>query len=165
MKEFEFTLCFNVTRCHLSMDEIDDRLFEAGCDDALVRHSKNGAISLEFIRAAHSAQEAMLSAVEDVVSALPDAVMVEVKPDYVSPTDIAGYLNVSRQYILKVLNSRVMLSPVTTVGNTQVFHLINVLEAFKQARIVTGDKLASNLSEAALAAKKLNLNRELEKGV
>ena len=39
MRTFEFTLNYHLREVSLSMDDIDDRLFESGCDGALVAHS------------------------------------------------------------------------------------------------------------------------------
>lgn len=46
-------------------DEMADRLYEAGCDDATVV-MRGGRISLAFVRLADNGTDAMLSAVRDV---------------------------------------------------------------------------------------------------
>lgn len=62
---FTFTLVVEGPDVHCG--EIVNALFEAGCDDALVR-SSDGIQSLDFDREADSLEEAVLSAVTDVES-------------------------------------------------------------------------------------------------
>lgn len=49
-------------------DDFEDKLFEAGCDDALVTY-RRGVVLLEFAREAKSVAHAIISAVEDVKTA------------------------------------------------------------------------------------------------
>jgi hypothetical protein len=98
MKDYEFALRYHVGSMDLTTDQIDDALFEAGCDDALVSHNGAGLIELDFTREAESVAEAVESAMECVKNALPNSVLVEAKPDYVGVTDVAEYCKVSRQY-------------------------------------------------------------------
>ena len=73
--------------------ELEDKLFEAGCDDVLVNF-RNGTVYLDFSREAASILEAVISAIHQtensragvkITSALPD--------DLVNETDIAKRLN------------------------------------------------------------------------
>lgn len=156
MKNYEFSLRFDVSVCQLSRDEIDDRLYEAGCDDALVRHSRVGEVLIEFSREEHSALNALASAKQQILTALPQARILEAKPDYVGPTDIAKFYDVSRQRIQSIIHDRLLgVHAVTCVGNTQIFRLATVIEALEQVGTVIGDDA---IREAAFAA--LQLNRE-----
>lgn len=48
MNKYQFALRFDVSECQLEQDQLDDLLFETGCDDALVRHSRKGEIQIEL---------------------------------------------------------------------------------------------------------------------
>jgi hypothetical protein len=61
-------------------DRVEDALFEAGCDDALLA-SRNGVVFLEFDRKAPSFQEAVRTAVGDVHKAGIGATVARVEPD------------------------------------------------------------------------------------
>lgn len=50
MKTFEVEMKFNVGDSDLSMDEIDDKLYEAGYGDAFVCHNGEGSVSITFSR-------------------------------------------------------------------------------------------------------------------
>ncbi len=76
-------------------DSYEDRLFDAGCDDATVAWQK-GAMILEFDREATSFSQAVASACHDVRSA--GAIVERVEPDHlVSLSDIAERAGITRQ--------------------------------------------------------------------
>jgi hypothetical protein len=74
----------------------------SGCDDALIGIGKTGMISLDFIREADDALEAIVSAVEDVKRVIPDAQLVEATPNRVGLANIADLVGLSRQSIRKL---------------------------------------------------------------
>lgn len=94
---FQFTLVLK----HVSdkTDNLEDSLFEAGCDDALINY-RNGAVYLEFDRESTNLEDAVVSAIKDVRSA-----SIEIDVSYVSPenlvteAEIAKRLNMSRQTV------------------------------------------------------------------
>ncbi len=49
---------------------LEDSLFQAGCDDSLINF-RNGTVYLDFDREATSLEEAVMSAIKNVVSSLP----------------------------------------------------------------------------------------------
>lgn len=57
MEVFETTIYLNVGDASLSMDDIDDRLYEAGFDDAFINHNGKGAISVSIEREATNKEE------------------------------------------------------------------------------------------------------------
>ena len=159
MKSYEFSLRFDVSACNLTRDEIDDRLYSAGCDDTLVRYGRKNEVLIEFSRDSDSAINALLQAKQQVVGVMPNARLLEAKPDYVGPTDIAKVYNVSRQRIQTILSSAALdVHALTSVGNTQIFRLARIIDAFE--RIGTACKNDS-LREAAFAA--FQLNRESDR--
>ena len=99
MNEYIFTLTFTLPGTQDDPEQHLDALFEAGCDDAVVGTGTPGTIALEFNRDANSAANAIESAIHDVMKAIPDASLVEAKPDLVGLTDVDEILDCSRQNI------------------------------------------------------------------
>ena len=80
-------------------DEQFDALYEAGCDDALFG-VRDGAQYGAFDREAESFSEALASAIEDVISAVPGLQVVRIEPDeLVTMAAIAKRSGLSREYI------------------------------------------------------------------
>ena len=65
MNNYHFTVVVRDARANLS--ELEDKFFEAGCDDALLC-SYNDTIYLEFDREADNAEQAVSSALNDIRS-------------------------------------------------------------------------------------------------
>ena len=80
--EFEFKLTYKLP-VNQSDADLMTRLGEEGCTDALVGLGVAGQVGLEFVRKASTAEEAVLAAIEDVKRALPDAKLIEARPDFV----------------------------------------------------------------------------------
>ena len=84
---YEFTLL--VAGADVQTDEALNALAEASCDDATVG-SSGGVQHLDFDREAPSYLAAVLSAVDDVETAVPGVRVVRVLPDeYVTLAEIA----------------------------------------------------------------------------
>ncbi|MCQ9328510.1 hypothetical protein [Pelistega suis] len=66
MTLYHFTIL--IRDANPSMEQLEDRLFEAGCDDALICFN-NQTVYLEFDREATVAKEAVKSAMENIQSA------------------------------------------------------------------------------------------------
>ena len=78
---------------------LEDALYEAGCDDAILAF-RNGIAYLEFDRLATSLEAAILSAVRDVELADPRLTVVRVEPgDPVNASEIARRVQLTREYI------------------------------------------------------------------
>ncbi|MNC04331.1 hypothetical protein D3C81_1094380 [compost metagenome] len=75
--EFTFTLKYQLLSEDSDMDALMDRLAEEGCADALAGVGQPGRLTLEFVREAVSAREAIESALEDVRRAIPNARLSE----------------------------------------------------------------------------------------
>lgn len=79
--------------------DLEDSLYEAGCDDALINY-RNGAVYLEFDREADSLENAVISAIKNVKSATIDADVASVAPEnLVTESEIAKRLNMTRQTV------------------------------------------------------------------
>ncbi len=66
MDVFEVELRFTVGKSALSMDEIDDKLYEIGFDDALVGHGGKGRVSIALSRQATSEGE-LISTIQTLI--------------------------------------------------------------------------------------------------
>ena len=97
MKTFEFSLVLkNVT---IDTPGLENNLFEAGCDDALIC-AYGKTVYLEFDRESDSLQSAILSAITDIEKASLGATVKSVDAgDYVGISDIAALANSSKQAI------------------------------------------------------------------
>jgi len=101
MKTEEHTYNFVLVLSGVSEPDgrLEDALFEAGCDDAVLAF-RNGIAYLEFDRRAPSLDAAILSAVRDVERADPRLAVVFVEPgDFVNASEIARRVQVTREYI------------------------------------------------------------------
>lgn len=98
----QFTLLLkNVSE---NTDGLEDSLYEAGCDDALINF-RNSAVFLDFDREANSFEEAVISAIKQVESASVNAIVVSIAPeDLVTMSEAAKRLNKSRQVLSLWIN-------------------------------------------------------------
>lgn len=96
-KTYQFTLVLkNVNE---QTAALEDCLYEAGCDDALINF-RNDTAYLEFDRESSSLEEAVISAIRDVKSSSIDIDVASVAPEnLVTESEIANRLNMSRQTI------------------------------------------------------------------
>ena len=126
-KTFDFTLTFSILKYSSNPENDLDALFVAGCDDAIVGTGMPGSIALNFSRGANSAEDAIQQAVRDVRKAIPDAELIELRPDLVGISDIAGLLGCSRQNIRKLATNGGLNFPRPTVsGSVPLWHFYEV---------------------------------------
>lgn len=78
MNTYSFTIWFNSTE---SDDDLADKLYEAGCDDALYG-VQDGFKSISFDREAHSINEAIKSAIENIISSCLDIEIFLIEKDF-----------------------------------------------------------------------------------
>mgnify|MGYP001229621686 CR=1 FL=1 len=76
-KEYVFTLKFKLPESAGLADALADELYAKGCDDALIGTGVSGQIALEFTRKAQTADVAITSALHNVLSAIPQAQLIE----------------------------------------------------------------------------------------
>lgn len=133
MNHYDFALKFALRHDDDDPEACVNRLYEAGCDDAIVGIGKRGRISLSFTREANSAHDAVITALDDVKRAIPDARFIEATPDFVGVTDIAEILGFSRQNMEKLLRtSGQEFPPPVHDGKRPVWHLEPVLKWFTE---------------------------------
>jgi hypothetical protein len=158
MKEFEFTLKFNLSDSSIEPDAYIECLEKEGCDDALIGVGQKKRIALQFNREAETAIEAVVSAIKDVEKAIPDAKLIEATPDIVGLSDIAEVLNFSRQNMRKLMINNIVSFPVPIhEGRVSLWHLFNVLTWFKKEK---SHAVEENLIDIAKANMQLNFVKE-----
>ena len=128
MNEYEFTLIFALSESQCDPSQYLDALFEAGCDDAVVGTGSQGMIALTFNRDADSASDAITSAIDNVIAAIPGARLVEAKPDMVGLTDVAEILGCSRQNVRKTMLSHPHFPRPVVTGKFQLWHLWEIAD-------------------------------------
>lgn len=101
MKTFEFTL---VIETPLDSPElIEDALFEAGCDDALLSF-RSGIAYLDFDRETENLEKAVITAIQQVEQTGLELNVKRVEPsDLVTSAEIARRLTRSRQSIQQLI--------------------------------------------------------------
>jgi len=125
--EYTFILRYQLTADESDMDALVERLDGAGCDDALVGTGQLGRLALEFTREAADAGEAVRSALADVRRAAPSARLIEVAPDLVGLTDVAGIVGVSRQNMRKLMLAHPGSFPAPGVQGTGSLGLLRAI--------------------------------------
>jgi hypothetical protein len=154
VKDYEFALRFTLPSSEMHSDELIERLGDAGCDDALIGIGSRGRIALEFVRSADSARGAILSAIGDVMQAIPRAELVEVSPDLVGVTDVAALVGCSRQNIRKLMISPSSNAPAPLhEGSASLWHLAPVLDWLTLEKDY---RVSEDLVEVSKAAMKVN---------
>src|SRR3990170_2998771 len=127
--EYDFVLKFKLAEGSADSDDLIEKLGEAGCDDAVVGIGQPGRIALSFMREAGSAQQAVISALENVKRAIPDAELIEASPDLAGLTDIAEVVGVTRQNMRKLMVNHAKTFPAPIhEGSAALWHLAPVLE-------------------------------------
>ena len=155
MTEYTFTLTFALGARDADADVLIERLGAAGCDDAVVGVGRRGRLALEFTREAENAARAVGSAVSDVRSAVPDAVLIEASPDLVGLTDVASLLGVTRQNVRKLIVSCDAPEPVPVhAGKPTIWRLAGVLRWLAREKSYP---VSPELLELAEATMQLNL--------
>lgn len=156
--EYVFTLKYVIVGSDDNLDEIIERLGEAGCDDALVGIGQPGRLALEFTRESESAAAAVRSALADVRRAVPSARLIEAAPDLVGLTDVAEIVGVSRQNMRKLMLAHPGSFPAPIhEGSASIWHLADVLSWLQGRGSYT---LAHDVLEVAQIALQVNVLKE-----
>src|SRR5436189_5562260 len=102
MMKHNFTLILK--HVHDKTEELEDSLFEAGCDDALINY-RGSVVYLDFTRKAKSFKEAVISAIKDTESSVIFTEVANIAPgDLVTESEIAKRLNKPRQTVSLWIN-------------------------------------------------------------
>lgn len=152
--EYSFTLRYQLSQDDNDPDALVERLYEAGCDDAIVGTGVAGRIAVAFDRDAESAMDAIMSALADVKRSLPSAMLIEAAPDLVGLTDIADALGMSRQNMRKLMVGHAESFPAPVhEGASSLWHLREVLLWLSKS----GYQIERTLIETAFTTMQVNL--------
>lgn len=158
MNTYEFELRFSLPTTTQNPEDYIGRLAEAGCTDALVGIGQAGRLAFYFTRDSNSAFEAIMSAINNIKSAIPEASLIEAAPDFVGLTDIADILGHSRQNIRKLMVNNLASFPTPIhQGKTMLWHLSSILSWVKQSNRYEVDEM---LLEVASTNMQLNISKE-----
>ena len=158
MQEYDFTLKFSIPDGQVISNEHLEILATEGCDDALVGLGSQGKIALNFIRESASAKAAVFTAIQDVKRAIPQAVLIEVSPDFISLTEVAKIIGCTRQNIRNLIVKGEPKSPTPIYGGTpSLWHLSDILHWLSEEKKYP---IASTLLELAKVNKDLNLAKD-----
>lgn len=155
VNDYEFTLRLVLPSSDVDLDAVADALYGQGCDDALVGIGQPGRLGLDFVRAADSAAEAVLSAIGDVRKAVPAAELIEVTPDLVGVSDVAAMFGRTRQNMYKLILSSPASAPAPVhEGTYSLWHLSSLLRWLAQEKHY---KVEPGLVDLADATMRVNL--------
>jgi hypothetical protein len=161
MNEYDFTLKFHLQNSQVDPNDYIEKLYESGCDDALIGIGKKGYIALNFIREASSAYEAISSAIFDVKKFFPQASLIEATPDFVGLTDAAKILGCTRQNIRNLIVKGEPKSPLPVYeGTPSIWHLAEILLWLKEDKTYLID---DSLLEIAKINMDFNIARSWQK--
>ena len=161
MENYTFVLNFTLPGRDASPEQYLDALYDAGCDDAVVGVGQYGMIGLDFTRAAASAEDAIRSALANVLTAIPGAILVRAGPDLVGLTEMAAIFGFSRQNMRKYATgqsggSAAFPLPVV-LGEPSLWHLAEIVAWLK---LHTSVPAQEHVLEVSKAAAKLNFEVE-----
>jgi hypothetical protein len=157
MQSYEFSMVFALASPEQDPEDYVDRLFEAGCDDALLGIGRAGGIALDFIREAPDARTAVITAISNVRAAIPDSVLVEVSPDLVGFSDVAELVGRSRQNMRKLLLGGHARTPIPVhSGSSTLWHLAPMLVWLRDEKGYDVDPALLDVARAAMAVNAVN---------
>jgi hypothetical protein len=108
-----------------------------------------------FSRQADCAESAVVSAVRDVRTALPDAVLIEAAPDLVGISEVAEIVGKTRQNIRKLLVTCRTVGPMPIhEGSSSLWHLAPVLTWLRDEKRY---RVEDDLVELATTNMQLNM--------
>lgn len=151
MSEYDFELSFTLPSDEADPEQYVEPLYEVGCNDALLGIGRRGSIGLMFTREAGSAEEGLLSAIKDVMGAIPGARLVEASPDLVGLSDVAELLGVSRQNVRKlIVDSSAKEPPAVHDGNPTLWHLAELLHWLRDQKAYKVDQRLLEVAETTM---------------
>ncbi len=165
MKTHEFTL---VLSGHHEIDSVAEKIYGGGCDDATVSECR-GAIAMDFMRDAATFEEAVLSAIRNVMD-LGYAVANVDPDDYVNEQEIARRTGRTRQSIHLLISGQRgkggFPAPATHVTSSRpLWHWHEVAQWLKENGIWGDDDGVDRAVTVALTNAALEVLKHEEKSV
>ena len=158
VKTYEFDLKFRLPTSSQNPADFVERLAGTGCTDALVGIGRTGRIAFRFTRNASGSLEAVLSAINDIKQAIPEAVLIEAAPDLVGLSDIADILGYSRQNMRKLMMNNLATFPTPIhEGKTMLWHLFSILDWIRKTNRYEVDELLIDIANTNM---QLNIAKE-----
>jgi predicted DNA-binding transcriptional regulator AlpA len=158
MKTYEFRLKYSLPASSNGLEDVVERLGEAGCTDSLVGIGQAGRIAVDFCREAPNAFEAVLGAVKQLKQAIPEARLIEASPDLVGLSEIAELLGCSRQNIRKLMMNNLASFPAPVhESKMMLWHLSAILAWIKEGGRYPVDE---QLQEVSNTNMQLNITKE-----
>jgi len=77
IREFQFDVMIRLPEGCPDIEDVMDRLYESGCDDAIVGLGTPGILELSFIREGTDREAVFAGAVENALAGLPEGAVVE----------------------------------------------------------------------------------------
>jgi hypothetical protein len=77
IREFQFDVMIRLPKGSPDIEDLVDRLYEAGCDDAVVGCGNPGMLGLAFVRVGSDREAVIAGAVNDALAGLPQSAVVE----------------------------------------------------------------------------------------
>lgn len=77
IREFQFDVMIRLPMSCPDIEDVVDRLYEAGCDDAVVGCGNPGMLGLAFVRKGTDPEAVIGGAVRDALAGLPEGAAVE----------------------------------------------------------------------------------------
>ena len=153
MKEYDFSLVFELENPNKPPEIYLDVLYQSGCDDAVIGIGKQGTLGLDFIRESNSAYDAIESAINNVKSAIPSAKLVHVSPDIVGVKGLADIFDCTRQNMQKFVSKPSFPHPIYK-NNQAIWYLTTVLDWFSKH----DHQVNQELFDIAKLARHININ-------
>lgn len=147
-KHFNFTLILESVS--VILETLEDALYRAGCDDALL-WTRNGSVYIDFTREANSMRDAVTSAIENIEGSPIGLRVGGIAPaPLVTQAMIAERLGVSREAVRLWIEGKrgkgMFPTPVTTSGKgTAYWDWVTIL----QWRKTEGDEVSPEEIESA----------------
>ena len=169
MKYYSFTIVLSpIAR---EIHEIEDALYESGCDDALLSF-RGSTPFLDFDRAAGTLSDAAFTAIRDVQNAKIEAEIIRIWPDdLVNASEISSRGKVTREAVRLWINGDRgegnFPRPVAQVGKSMIWSWLEVAEWLHNRGILDKDMVDEARFFAALniflGRKRVpSLNRQLK---
>ncbi|MSO99566.1 MAG: DNA-binding protein [Acetobacteraceae bacterium] len=164
MDNHAFVLNFTLPGREDNPEQYLDALYNAGCDDAAIGVGQFGMIGLDFTRAAASAEDALRSAVADVLAAIPGASLAQAGPDLVGLTEMAEIFGFTRQNMRKYATGQSSapeaFPPPVVLGDPSLWHLAEIVAWL---RLNTNLRPPAGILNVSKVTAKMNFEVEQER--